>query len=202
MDKDKLQSLRGPGVLLAASALLAVVLMHHHPHGGDGAGLIRGVHGGLLALIVVQPAVMLLLARALNWSLPSALGLAFFVFGTFGALAAGTINGFVAPAIWEYPAGEISPGVSELAWELNQQFARNGAVAVGAGIVFFGLAMWRAGWRVVGALGVLAGAVPAALLLVGVTDMRFYGAMLTYISQLSWLVVLGVMLWREGGSKG
>jgi hypothetical protein len=202
MDKDKLQSLRGPGVLLTASALLAVVLMHHHPHGGDGAGLIRGVHGGLLALIVVQPAVMLLLTRALNWSLPSALGLAFFVFGTFGALVAGTINGFVAPVIWEYPAGEISPGVSELAWELNQQFARNGAVAVAAGIVFFGLAMWREGWRVIGALGVLAGAVPAALLLVGVTDMRFYGAMLTYISQLSWLVVLGVVLWREGSRKG
>lgn len=198
MDDDKLQSLALPGMLLAASALVAVVLMHHHPHGGDGAGLIRGVHGGLLAMIVIQPAVMLLLARALGWSLWTALGLAFFVLGTCGALVAGTINGFVVPALSDYPAGEIGDGIFELAWELNQQFARNGAVAVGAGIAAFGTALWRAGWRVTGALGLVAGLVPAVLLLAGVIDMRFYGAMATYISQLAWMVLLGVMLAVRG----
>lgn len=198
MDDDKLQSLVLPGMLLAASALVAVVLMHHHPHGHDGAGLIRAVHGGLLAMIVIQPAVMGLLARALGWSPWTALGLAFFVFGTCGALVAGMINGFVVPALGEYPPGEIGRGVFELAWQANQQFARNGAVATGAGIAAFGAALWQAGWRVTGALGLLAGLVPAVLLVAGVTDMRFYGAMATYISQLAWMVLLGVMLAIRG----
>ena len=199
MEPDKLQSLRPAGLVLAASALIAVVLMHHHPHGGDGAELIRAVHGGLLAVIILQPAIMALVARALGWPLPAALGLAFFALGTCGTLIAGTINGFVVPAIWTYPEGEIGPGVTQLAWEMNQQFARNGAVAVGTGIALFGIALWRAGWRVIGGLGMLAGAIPASLLLAGVTDMRFYGAMLTYIAQLTWLVVFGIALWREGG---
>lgn len=194
MDDDKLQSLGAAGILLAASALVAVVLMHHHPHGTDGAGMIRGVHAGLLLMIAIQPAVMLLVARALGWTLAASLGLALFVLGTCGALVAGTINGFVVPALWEYPEGTIGQGVPELAWELNQQFARNGAVAAGAGIAAFGFALWRAAWRVVGALGLIAGLVPAALLVTGVTDMRFYGAISTYISQLAWLILLGVML--------
>ncbi|MHA7818219.1 MAG: hypothetical protein ACX930_01085 [Erythrobacter sp.] len=194
MDDDELQSLRWPGILLAGAALVAVALMHHHPHGGDGAGLIRVVHGALLAMIVIQPAVMLLVAHALGWSLPEALGLVFFILGTCGALVAGTINGFVVPALSEYRADDIGNGVYELAWEINQQFARNGAVAVGVGIALFGLSLWRVGWRVAGALGLVTGMVPAALLVAGVIDMRFYGAMLTYISQLSWLILLGVML--------
>jgi hypothetical protein len=187
---------------LAASALLAVVMMHHHPHGGDGAAMIRAVHGGLLAMIVVQPAVMALVARALGWNMTIALGLTLVSLGSLGAIVAGTINGFVVPAIGEYTAGDIGPGIGELAWEMNQQFARNGAVAMGAGIVCFGIALWQAGWRVTGALGVIAGGVTAALLITGVTDMRFYGAMLTYIVQLSWLALLGVMLARGAGGGG
>jgi len=197
MDIEKLQSLRPAGIALAASALLAVVLMHHHPHGGDGPGLIRGVHGALLAMIVVQPAVMALLALALGLNLKTALGLGLVMVGTLGALVAGTINGFVVPAIAEYPADVIGPGIGELAWEINQQFARNGAVAMGAGIACFSVALWQSGWRVTGALGVLAGLIPAVLLVAGVIDMRFYGAMATYIAQLAWLVLLGIVMARQ-----
>ncbi|WFL76948.1 hypothetical protein P7228_13260 [Altererythrobacter arenosus] len=202
MDDDKLQSLRLPGMLLAGAALVAVVLMHHHPHGGDGAGLIRSVHGALSAMIVIQAAVMILVARALGWSFHVALGLAFFVLGICGALVAGSINGFVVPALLDYPASDIGSGTFELAWELNQQFARNGAVAVGTGIAFFGLSLWRAGWRLTGAVGLIAGLVPAALLIAGAIDMRFYGAMFTYISQLSWLILLGLMLARGARRTG
>lgn len=200
MELEKLKSLHAAGVALAASAILAVVLMHHHPHGGDGAGVIRVVHGALLAMIVVQPPVLGLVARALGWDMTTALGLPLVTFGTLGAIIAGTINGFVVPAIAEYAVGDIGPGIGELAWEMNQQFARNGAVAMGVGIACFGLALWRAGWRVTGGLGVLAGLVTAGLLIAGVTDMRFYGAMFTYISQLAWLTLLGVMLVRGAKS--
>ena len=199
MEREKLQSLRGAGALLAASALLAVVLMHNHPHGGHNMELNRIVHGGLLMLIVVQPAVLGLLAKALDWSLAAVLGLSFFAFGSVGGCMAATINGFVVPAIKAYPQGQIGPDIGMLAWEMNQHFARGGAVAAGIGISLFGAALWRAGWRVVGGLGMLAGTVPAAMLVAGVIDMRFYGAMFTYITQLAWLATLGVALYRAAG---
>lgn len=198
MDQEKLQTLRMPGALLAGSALLAAVAMHYHPHGGDSAALIRGVHGALLALIVIQPAVMALLARSLGRSLTAAVGLSFFVFGTLGAVLAGAINGFVVPAVWAYPEGEIAAGVTTLAWEMNQALAMLGAIATGIGIAMFGAALMREGWRVTGALGVLAGVTSAGLLVTGVTDMRFVGALLTYIAQLAWMVWLGVVLFRAG----
>lgn len=199
MEREKLQSLRGAGALLAASALLAVVLMHNHPHGGHNMELNRIVHGGLLMLIVVQPAVLGLLAKALDWSLAAVLALSFFAFGSVGGCMAATINGFVVPAIKAYPQGQIGPDIGMLAWEMNQQFARGGAVAAGIGISLFGAALWRAGWRVVGGFGMLAGTVPAAMLVAGVIDMRFYGAMFTYITQLAWLATLGVALYRAAG---
>lgn len=199
VDQEKVQSLRWAGALLAVSALLAAGLMHYHPHGDDGARMIRGVHGGLLALIVVQPVVLGLLARAMGWRILPAMALGFFTFGTLGALLAGLINGFVVPAIWEYPEGEIGSGVTQLAWEMNQAAATAGAVGAGLGIALFGAALWQTDWKVTGVLGLLAGAVPAALLVTGVTDMHFYGALWTYIAQLSWLVWLGVALYRSGG---
>lgn len=199
MEREKLQSLRWAGALLAGSTLLAVVLMHNHPHGGHNMGLNRIVHGGLLVLIVVQPAVLGLLAKALDWSLSAVLGLSFFAFGSVGGCIAATVNGFIVPAIKAYPEGQIGPDLGLLAWEMNQQFARNGAVAAGIGIALFGAALWRAGWRVVGGLGMLAGAVPAAMLVAGVIDMRFYGAMFTYITQLVWLATLGAALYRAAG---
>ncbi len=196
MDQENVQSLRWAGALLAGSAALAAGLMHYHPHGDDAADMIRGVHGGLLALIVVQPVVMGLFVRALGWRLLTALAIGFFVVGTLGAILAGTINGFVVPAIWEYPEGEIAAGVIQLAWEMNQALATLGAIAAGTGIALFGLALWQADWRITGALGVLAGSIPALLLLTGQIDMRFYGAMWTYITQLGWLVWLGLALVR------
>ena len=197
MEADKLQSLRVAGIALAVSAMLASVLMHHHPHGGDGAAMIRGVHGGLLALLAVQPVVIALVARALGWNLLTSLAAFLFAIGSLGAMLAGTINGFVVPALWAYPEGEIGPGVGQLAWEMNQALATNGAVATGAGIALIAISLWQAGWRVTSALGVIAGLVPPILLIFGVIDMHFYGAMATYLTQLSWLFLFGMVLARE-----
>lgn len=196
MDDKKLQSLGAAGAVLVLSAAAAVVLMHQHPHGGDGAGLIRTMHGGLLMMIAVQPAVLALVAGALGWRLLTAQALVLFSLGTAGAILAGTINGFVVTALGAYPAGEIAPGVGAFGWELNQALARLGATATGAGIVLFAAALWQAGWRFVGGAGMLAGGVTAALLVTGTIDMRFYGAMFTYIVQLAWLASLGGALVR------
>lgn len=196
MDDNKLQSLGAAGAVLAISALAAAVLMHHHPHGGEGAEIVQGVHGGLLMMIAVQPAVLALVAGALGWRLLTAQALVLFAFGTLGAILAGTINGFVGPALSAYPAGEIAPGVVALGWEMNQALARLGAIATGAGIVLFAAALWQAGWRFIAATGMLAGGVTAVLQLTGTIDMRFYGAMVTYIAQLAWLALLGAGLWR------
>ncbi len=196
MDTDKLQSLRWAGAALAGAAVLAAVLMHYHPHGDDTATQIRVSHGALLLLIAIQPAVLGLVARALGWNLLTALALAFFVFGTLGALLAGTINGFVVPAMWAYPDGEIAPGVTDLAWQMNQALATLGAISAGTGIALFGAALWRADWRIIGGVGLFVGAMSAGLLVVGVTDMQFEGAILTYVAQLLWLAALGVRLFR------
>ena len=199
MNTENLQSLRAAGLALAGSALLAAALMHYHPHGDDTAALIRSAHGGLLLLIMVQPAVMGLVARALGWNLLTALALTLFTFGTFGAVLAGTINGFVMPALWEYPEGEIANGVTDLAWQMNQALATLGAIAAGIGIALFGAGLWRGGWRFLGGFGLLAGTVPAVLLLSGITDMHFTGAILTYVAYLMWQVALGVALYRATG---
>jgi hypothetical protein len=194
MDDNKLQSLGAAGAVLGVSALAAAVLMHHHPHGGDGAGMIRGVHGGLLMMIAVQPAVLALVAGALGWRLLTTQAMVLFALGSLGGILAGTINGFVAPALGAYPPGEIASGVGALGWELNQALAR-----LGAGILLFAAALWQAGWRFVGATGMLVGGVTAALLLTGMIDMRFEGAILTYVTQLIWLVTLGTALFRAAG---
>lgn len=199
MELKKLQSLRVEGMLLAGSALLAAVLMHHHPQWTDGAIMIRLLHGAFLALNLGQLAILALVTRALGWSLPTALGLTFIAMGTVFGVLAGTINGFVVPALWAYPEGEIGPGISQLAWEMNQQLARNGAVATGIGMAFLGAVLWQQEWRVTGILGVLAGAVPAVLLITGVADMKFEGAILTYVTQLIWMVALGTALFRAAG---
>lgn len=144
MDDRKLQSLGAAGAVLALSALAAAVLMHDHPHGGDGAGLVRAVHGGLIMLIAVQPAVLALVACALGWRLLTAQAAALFALGTLAAILAGTINGFVAPALGAYPAGEIALGFGAFGWELNQALAWLGAIATGAGIVLFAAALWQA----------------------------------------------------------
>ena len=198
MDDTKLKSLEWAGIGLAGSAALAAVLMHYHPHGDDTAGMIRGSHGALLLLIVVQPAVLALVTRALGLNLLTALALAFFTFGTLGAVLSGAINGFVMPAMWEYPEGAIAAGVTDLAWQMNQALATLGAIAAGAGIAMFGAALWRAGWRIIGGPGVLAGAVPATLLLTGTTNMQFTGAIVTYVTYLLWLAMLGIALFRAG----
>ncbi len=148
---------------------------------------------------MVQPAVLGLVARALGWDLLTALALTFFTFGTLGAVLAGMINGFVVPAMWAYPEGQIASGVTDLAWQMNQALATLGAIAAGIGIALFGAAFWRAGWRLIGAAGLFAGAVPAALLLGGVTDMHFTGAILTYVTYLLWQVALGIALYRASG---
>ena len=197
MDTENLQSLRGAGIALAGSGLLAAALMHYHPHGDDTAALIRSSHGALLLLIMIQPAVLALVARALGWNLLTALALTFFAFGTLGAVLAGTINGFVLPAMWAYPEGEIASGVTDLAWQMNQASATLGAIAAGFGIALYGVALWRSGWRIIGGTGVFAGVVPAALLLTGVTDMHFTGAILTYVTYLLWQVALGIALFRQ-----
>jgi hypothetical protein len=196
MDDKKLQSLGLAGAVLALSALLAGVLMHHHPHGGDGAGQIRLMHGGLLMMIALQPAVLALVADALGWRLLTAQAMVLFTLGSVGAILAGTINGFVVPAIAAYPPGEITAGIGAWGWELNQALARLGAIATGTGMALFGIALWQTGWQAVGMAGLLAGGITAGLQLTGIIDMRFIGAIATYITQLAWLVLLGATLWR------
>jgi hypothetical protein len=196
MDDKKLQSLELAGAVLALSALVAGVLMHQHPRGSDGAGLIRLVHGGLLLMIALQPTVLALVAHALGWRLLTAQAMILFTFGSMGAILAGAINGFVATAFSAYPPGEIAAGIGAWGWELNQALARLGAIATGTGIALFGIALWQAGWRTVGAAGLIAGGISAGLQLTGTTDMRFIGAIATYITQLAWLVLLGATLWR------
>lgn len=194
MDDEQLQSLRSVGWALAGSALLAAVLMHYHPHGDDSAHMMRGVHGGLLLLIVAQSAMLGILAAKLGWRLLTALAFAYFVAGTTGASLAGIINGFAVPALDAYPAGEVAQGVGALAWELNQAAAKLGAIAAGIGIALYSVALWQVGHRVIGSAGLLVGGATALLQATGVLDMRFYGAISTYVAQLLWITALGVAL--------
>ena len=168
------------GGLLLGCALLSMLVAAHHPTSGSHdlaavmralaarKGMIEGVHGGLLALFALQLVGFYGFARLLGLARPlPAAGLVLIAIGGMAMMAAGAINGFALPAFAStYPAllpGDVQAATAalRLCWALNQAMASIGAVAMGGAMLLWSLALAaRTGWpRLVGALGIVAGAV-------------------------------------------
>jgi hypothetical protein len=180
-------SARLVGCLMIGAALLAVLAMAHHPDASGSTALARAVHGGLLVLSLFLLAGFWMVSEKVGLGLVRVkMAMVAYTWGVFSVCIAGTVNGFVVPALMD--AGPIDEGLSRFAWELNQSLAYGSAYAVAVASVLWGAALVRRPGvlaRVMGAAGLLTGAIPAALLATDVLDMHITGAMVVYTAH--WL---------------
>ncbi len=187
---------RVAGGVLAAASVLSIVVMAHHPTGPGHSTLNELVHGSMMALVVLIAAGYARHAaqRGLRrFSILAAL-LAYGA-GAVANLLAATINGFAAPAAFE--AG-ISRDVLRLYWELNQALANAGVYATSFAFLIWGLDLMRERGlrRLVGVLGLAAGAIPVALLASGALSMNVSGALVIYALHALFGVVVGADMMR------
>lgn len=156
------------GVILLITAVLTVVAMAHHPSGMHGGILVYLVHGTMLLMLsgMFFGFCYYSLRRGLGRPLILA-ALVAYLLNYFAHIIAGTINGFIVPALGEH-GQDIPRALFIFAWETNQVFARLGTAATAVAFVFWGLDLLRdenVFARLTGGFGVVAGVLPLALLL-------------------------------------
>jgi hypothetical protein len=108
------------------------------------------------------------------------------------------INGFAAPALVAHGAAHEAV---DLLWAVNQALAKLGVIGIGAAYMLWSLDLWRQS-RVVALLGLLAGGIPALLLIGGWIGMHVTAAILVYAAQLLWAALIGWLLLSGGLSRG
>lgn len=197
LDSDR--SDRAVGALLVASAVLTVVAMAHHPSGVQGGNLVYLVHGAMVVLLSVMffGFCYYSLRRGLDRPLILA-ALVAYLLSYFAHVVAGTINGFVVPALSEQ-GPDIPHAIFVFAWESNQAFARLGTAATAVAFGLWGFDLLRRGdvvSRLVGGFGIVAGVVPLALLLHDAT-MDVHTALLIYGLHSGFVALVGVHLLRR-----
>ena len=187
---------RMAGLVLTGAALLSVPVMAHHPTNfTDDSGLIQLVHGALIftSLILQAGFVRVSVRLGLNnfWTL---LALIAFSVGIITVIFAGTMNGFIAPAL--AADGQFPKEIANLCWKFNQSLVYVSAYSIGLAFVLWGTQLIRSNAKQGKALGyaaLLAGGVPSILLATGVIDMHVTGALIVYTSQ--WLFSACAGLW-------
>jgi hypothetical protein len=123
-------------------------------------------------------------------------GLVAYGIAMFGHIGAATINGFVVTGLIEH--GVANRDLFLLVWEANQALARLGVIASGAAFLIWSIDfVRRPGWasRGLGAIGIIGGGAPMALLWSGMLSMNLAGAILIYGIQAVWIALAGLYLW-------
>jgi len=194
---------RAAGIALTGAAGLSVLAMMHHPTSFNAGALIGIVHGAMILFIGMMGYGFTHVARVRGLDRPAVLaGLVAYGIGAAASLGAAMINGFAAPAL----AGDgASHEALDILWALNQALAKIGVVAIGAAYVLWSLDLWRR-WKLVALLGLLAGGVPAVLLIGGWIGMHLHAALFVYAGQLAWAALVGWLLLsgrlRHGAGEG
>lgn len=183
------------GAAMTAAALLAIVAMAHHPRGFDAGGLIAVVHGAMIVLLLILLAGFSRWAATRGLSRPLVLlGLVGYAAGSGAHVVAGTMNGFVAPAL---VARDIPHDFLVLVWTVNQAFAYLGAGLTSAAFVLWGADLAARGERADRALGIVAiaaGLVPAIALATEAVALDVPGAMFVYSLHLVFSALVGLRL--------
>lgn len=193
---------RVTGFGLCGAAVVTVLVMSHHPtglHGMSGDGDV--VHGTMIILLAAIAVGLFhfALRRGLNklWILAGVVAYAI----SLGAhIGAGTLNGFVAPAVAARGSAAVGHDAFLLIWETNQSLARIGVYATGAAFTMWSFDfLRRAGTmnRLTGMVGLLSGLPPAILLFTGVMDMNLRGALAIYAAHAVWVALVGVQFIRR-----
>jgi hypothetical protein len=197
---DNAQGDRIAGGALILGALLSVLAMAHHPDHVDPGGLVGIVHGAMIVLMSAAAFGYTHFALRRGLKRPEILaGLIAYLVSLVAHLGAGTINGFIVPALAARGADLASHDVFLLAWESNQALARLGVFATAAAFTFWSIDFLRRSGletKTIGGLGLLAGLVPAVLLATGAINMHVAGAFAAYAAFAAWGVLVGLHLVR------
>lgn len=186
---------RAAGIALIAAAGLSMLAMAHHPASLHGGAMIGIVHGAMILFAGMMAFGFAQFARRLGLERPAVLaGLVAYAIGIVAEIGAATVNGFAMPALAGHGA---SHEAIDTLWFLNQALAGLGVVAIGAAYTLWGLALWPR-HKLVALLGVVAGGVPALLLLGGWIDMHLHWAILVYAAVAIWAGLAGWLLLAAG----
>ena len=184
---------RAAGIALIGAAAASMLAMAHHPTSMRAGAMIAIVHGAMILFAGMMAFGFTHFARRRGLDRPAVLaGLVAYGIGIFATVGAATVNGFAAPSLAAHGG---SHEAFDTLWFLNQALAKLGVVAVGLAYLLWSLDLWRR-WKAVALLGVLAGGVPALLLLGGWIDMHLPMAILVYAGQVLWAALIGWLLLR------
>ena len=172
--------------------------MAFHPSDAHAGGLAAAVHSSMIILLSLMGwgFLQFSLARGLGSGWVSA-GLLAYAVSIFGHLVAGTINGFVVPALVN-PA-PVGHDIFRFAWQANQAFAKLGMIAGSAAYVLWSVDLWRAPENprpALAAAGAAIGIAVPALMLSGIVRLDVHGALLLYGLQALWAVMIGAAMVR------
>jgi hypothetical protein len=188
---------RAAGIALIAAAAASLLAMAHHPTSLRAGAMIGIVHGVMILVVGAMLYGFSYFARRRGLARPAVLaGLIAYGIGAAANIGAATINGFVAPALPGHGAAAHHE-LFAFAWAMNQALAGLAVVAVGAAYALWSLDLLRTN-RLLAALGLLAGAMPAVLLIGGWIGMNLYAAMAVYAGQALWAVLVGWLMLRGG----
>jgi hypothetical protein len=188
------------GGALIGAALTSVVAMSHHPDHVDPGGIVGIVHGVMIAVLMVTAFGFIHFARRRGLGRPAILaGLIAYLISMAAHVGAGTINGFVVPALAARGHELGGRDVFLLAWEGNQALARLGVYTTAAAFALWSVDFLRRPdleAKAIGVLGLAAGPGVAALLATGAIDMHVGGAILAYAAFSLWGIAVGVHMIR------
>ena len=206
------------GALLVGGTLLEILAMAHHPsvRTPDIAaalqqiaqlGRLSGwVHGVALAALLCIAYGLLEFALRRGWSRAwIRAGSIAYAAGVLTMIGAGLVSGFILP---DLVASTPHVSLTDLAINaqllvlcrvLNQSCANFATVAIAAGILCWSADLLaERGWpRLLGCLGLLAGGVPAALLITGNLLLNVHGMSAVVWLQALWNVAVAALLWRR-----
>jgi hypothetical protein len=190
---------RVAGAAMIAAAAGTLLAMGHHPSGVHGGSSLAGiVHASMIALLGLLVFGFAHMARRRGLGRPAVLaGLVAYGIALVGHAGAATINGFAVPAL--AARGVATHDLFLFAWELNQALAKLGVYATSAAYL-----LWSADFladrrtRLLGAVGLMAAIVPAALLASGAIRLDVTGAFICYAVQVGWAALVGLHLLRHG----
>jgi hypothetical protein len=188
---------RAAGIALIGAAAGSMLAMSHHPTSLAAGAMIGIVHGAMILFVAMLAFGFTHVARLRGLERPAVLaGLVAYGIGAFANAAAATLPGFVAPALAAHQPG-AGHELFDLIWAMNQALAKLGVVATGAAYALWALDLWRRS-KAVALLGLLAGGVPALLLVGGWIGMHLHAAILVYAAQVLWAALIGWLLLRGG----
>jgi hypothetical protein len=194
------------GIVLMLTALLTVVAMGHHPSGheapGPGLGMTLGgfIHAAMIVLLAGTLwglVIFSLRERPNGWTVGALLA---YGIGTVGNVAAGTINGFVVPAL----ADEVDPSLASevflMLWQANQAAAELGIYASSAAFALWSVHLLRRKPKpdvLLGVVGIIVAAGTAGALYSGIISLDISGAQVAYGAQALWTGLVGLQLYRS-----